>query len=138
MPIPPTPTINVDLPLEEVDIEAEQLAELEADMKAEAEGPDTKDSDSLRGEWFSFQRKFTGRHKFPRLLTDKQIKKMLATTSDLYEISLPMRGEIYRFLEKQVYGRILKELKLRLAEYDKMIKGYSITKVCCGLELILR
>jgi len=129
MPVPQTPSINVDLPMEEADIEAEILAEIEDEMKDEPEGPDAKGSEALSGEYFGFRRNITGRRASPHLLTTKQIKKMLVTIPDLYDISVPMRGEIYRFLEKNVYKKILEAFKACLRTYEDMTKNYHITKV---------
>jgi helicase required for RNAi-mediated heterochromatin assembly 1 len=74
------------------------------------------------------RRQFTGRHVFPPVLTDKKIKKMLATEGNLFDIPLAMRGEVYRFFEKQVNMVTMRDFRARLKEYRSQVNSYMVTK----------
>jgi len=129
MRVPGAPQINPALPMEEEDIENEENEELEDAPAADVSGAgDMKDEDALKGEWVPFRRQFTGRHVFPPVLTDKKIKKMLATEGNLFDIPLAMRGEVYRFFEKQVNMVTMRDFRARLKEYRSQVNSYMVTK----------
>jgi helicase required for RNAi-mediated heterochromatin assembly 1 len=129
VPVPEAPPINLGLPMEESDIEYEQITELQEEFDPQADG--AKDTDILSGEWLPFKRKFTGRHPFPSFLNDKKIKKMLNAQKNLFDIPVAMRGEVYRFFEKQMNMIALREFRVRLKEYENSVKSYVVTKVRC-------
>lgn len=121
--MPHAPLINMGLPLEESDLEYEQLQEVEQ----ETEGlPADKDIDALRGVIIAFGRTTTGRclpgHE------DRKIKK-LASKKDLHEIPAGMRGPVYRYWEKQLDKSILAKLKEQLRGYKSSTDDLRMVKV---------
>jgi helicase required for RNAi-mediated heterochromatin assembly 1 len=80
-------------------------------------------------------RKFTGRHSHPQTLNDKKIKQKLASWKNLYDVPVAHRGEVYRFFEKEMNKIVLKELKVRLKEYQDFVNGWTVTKVSSCLYL---
>jgi helicase required for RNAi-mediated heterochromatin assembly 1 len=127
MPIPETPPINLGLPVEEIDIEYEQIEELE-EAKVAADGEKPQD-DALHGTWMPFNRKFTGRHSVPSICNDKKIKNLLKSRNNLYTIPVAMRGEVYRFLEKEMNLIALGNFRTRLRQFEQHVNSYLVTKV---------
>jgi helicase required for RNAi-mediated heterochromatin assembly 1 len=134
MRIPETPPINLGLPMEESDIEYEQIEELEEEANVKADGEKPQD-DSLNGIWVPFNRKFTGRHSSPPTLNDKKIKKLLTSHKNLLEIPVALRGEIYRFFEKQVNIIALRDFRTRLQQFEQHVNSYLVTKVSVPREI---
>jgi helicase required for RNAi-mediated heterochromatin assembly 1 len=133
MRVPGTPQINLGLPIED-DIENEDIEELEDALAADVTGIGAMKEvadDALTGEWVPIRRRTTGRHTFPAILTDRKIKQMLAREKNLFDIPLAMRGEVYRFFEKQVNLITLRDLRACLKEYQSQVNSYMLTKVRC-------
>lgn len=127
MPIPPTPSVNLGFPLEDGDIEYEQLQEL-ALATAEAGGPDEKDPDfGLGGNWLGFARKFTGRHSTP--VVDTSLRRKLSRCKDLFGIPIAERGQMYRYFEKQMNSVLMQKLQEFLPKYQRYVEDFSITRV---------
>ncbi|PVH72387.1 hypothetical protein DL98DRAFT_553156 [Cadophora sp. DSE1049] len=127
MPIPLTPSVNLGFPLEDGDIEYEQLQELALET-ADAGGPDEKDPDfGLDGNWLGFARKFTGRHSTP--VVDSTMRRKLSRCKDLFEIPIAERGQMYRYFEKQVNSVMMQKLQEFLPKYQRYVENYSITRL---------
>ena len=126
VPIPRTPQINLGLPLEEADLEFEQLQELEQELEG-TEVKEDKERETLFGVWLPFRRDFTGRAS--AAIDDRKIKKVLGSNDNLYDIPEAWRGSIYRYWEKQINKDCLAELKPLLVEYKCIIDSAKVTKV---------
>ncbi len=129
MTIPGATPGDLGLPMEEGDIEFEQLQELEQQM-VEADGSNDKDKDfGLNGEWVPFRRKHTGRHQGS--VDESSVKKLLGSlkSDNLYHIPVARRGEVYRYFEKQLDEIMMLQLQQSLQKYKQYVEGYSITKV---------
>lgn len=114
------------MPLEEADLEFEQLQELEHELEG-AEFQEDRDREALYGKWFPFVRDYTGRAS--ATFDDRRIRKMLASHDNLYDIPETWRGSIYRYWEKQLSKDCLAKLKPILAEYQRVVEKTKITKV---------
>lgn len=111
--------------MEESDIEFEQLQEqLEG-----GESQEDKESEALRGTWIPFCRKWTGRSA--AAIKDGKLRKMLASTSDLYDIPIGERGRVYRYMEKELNKCMLEKLKENLKGYKAAVDTIRIAKVRC-------
>lgn len=138
MPVPETAPVNLGLAVEQGDIEyEEQIEDVDNEFKADATDEENKldDDEGLKGEWLPFMRKFTGRHSHPQTLSDKGIKQKLASWKNLYDVPVAHRGEVYRFLEKEMNKIVLKELKVRFKEYQDFVNGWTVTKVSLWVYL---
>jgi helicase required for RNAi-mediated heterochromatin assembly 1 len=131
VPIPRTPKINLGLPLEEADLEFEQLQELEQELEG-AQIQEDKNRETLFGESLPFLRDFTGRAS--TVIDDRKIRKLLASNDNLYDIPETWRGSIYRYWEKQINKDCLAGLKPLLAEYKRIIDNAKVMKVGRNLE----
>jgi helicase required for RNAi-mediated heterochromatin assembly 1 len=123
-PIPRTPQINLGLPLEEADLEFEQLQELELELEGQNF---EEDNGRLFGRWLPFLRDFTG--KASATIDDRKIRKFLACHENLYDIPESWRGSIYRYWEKQLNKDCLAKLQTLLADYKRIVDTTKITKV---------
>lgn len=126
VPIPRTPPINLGLPLEEADLEFEQLQELEQELEG-AEMKEDKERENIFGTWLPFNRELTG--PLSRVIDEGKIRKTLASKANLYDIPEALRGAIYRYWEKQVTNNCLEKLKVLLEQYQRIINDAKITKV---------
>lgn len=122
VPVPQTPQINLGLPIEEADLEFEQLQELEQELES-AESHE----DNLNGKVLPFLRSFTGRPS--AAIDDRKIKRALSSRESLYDIPQSWRGPIYRYWEKQVNRECLVKLRSLLADYKSIVETTRITKV---------
>ena len=87
-----------DFPLEEVDLEYEQLKELEAETKLD----DDDEIDALRGQRIRLDEPFTGNAgPFSPLNTEQKIKLQLEE-QDMWKIKTSYRGPIYCYMQQQV------------------------------------
>ena len=116
--------MNFGLPVEESDLEYEQLQQVEQENEEVAE---EKSIDALSGLTITFRRAMTGR--CPPGTDDRKIKKILSSKKDLHEIPSGMRGQVYRYLEKKLNSIILVKLKRQLREYKSAIDELQIVKV---------
>ena len=119
-----TPAVNDGFELEEIDLEFEQLQDQELEGP---NGPDENDFEILHGDYISFQRALTG--KVAASWDDRRIQKLLAKSSNLYDIPVAQRGTVYRYFEKMIDKKIFQEGKQLLHEYEDIIKDLQITKV---------
>lgn len=131
VPIPRTPQINLGLPLEEADLEFEQLQELEQELDG-VEFQEEKEKETLFGRWLPFLRDFTG--KASAAINDRRVKKALASNDNLYDIPESWRGSIYRYWEKQINEDCLAKLRPLLADYKRIVEMAKITKVSRNVE----
>ncbi|KAK2624874.1 hypothetical protein QTJ16_006067 [Diplocarpon rosae] len=131
MSVPRAPLVNLGLPLEDADIELEQLRDLEASGEAHEE----KESDfGLNGMWVGFERRFTGRHS--PLVHGEYVKQQLKKCENMYEIPQARRGEVYRYFEKEMYATITTSLRQIFQKYKRCVDDYSVTKSMCSINLI--
>jgi helicase required for RNAi-mediated heterochromatin assembly 1 len=119
--------INFGLPVEESDLEFEQLQQLELD---DEESPIGKETDVLRGKWIPFRRQWTGR--CPAGVEYRKVKKLLSSNKNLYDIPMGMRGPVYRFWEKKLNKHMLEKLRGHLKEYKSTVNSIRVTKVRWG------
>lgn len=133
MEIPKPPQVDQSLPLEEEDITYEQAQTLAKELNGtedrEGDAPlkDEDDNERLRGDWFPFMRKYTGKHVPP--VTETRIRKLLEKTTSLNKIAKHLRGEVYRYWEKKLDEIALKELRWRLEQYQSSVENYQVTTV---------
>ena len=121
---PRAPMINLGFPVEESDLEYEQLQQVELENE---DLSDEKETDGLRGKWIAFCRGWTGR--CPAGVEDRKVKKLLSSTKSLYDIPIGMRGPIYRYWEKKLNKIMLEKLKSNLKEYKFAVDNIRIAKV---------
>ncbi|RFU29613.1 hypothetical protein B7463_g6744, partial [Scytalidium lignicola] len=110
------PPINMGLEEEEVDLEFEQLRELELEL---GETPDDFEEEALTGAWISFEETYTGRatHGY----SDKKMRKYLSDKQNLYEVPSNLRGEVYRFFQRQLRKRVVEEYRTNLVPYASAV-----------------
>lgn len=133
MPIEGAPRVNLGFPLEEGDIEAEQLQALEQEA-VDASGPDDKESDiGLSGRWVPFGRKYTGRHS--TFVADSASRRKLSRCKDLFEIPLGERGQMYRYFERQMNKLVMQKFQELLVKYQRHVEDSYITKVSLQSQL---
>lgn len=125
--------MNLGLPVEESDVEYEQLQQVE--MEGEDSSEDN-DAESLRGTLLLLSPKLTGR--CPPGVDDRKIKKLLSSNKNLYDIPIGMRGPIYRYFEKKLNKSLLAKLKDQLREYKAVVDGFRIVKVRPSIILVPR
>jgi helicase required for RNAi-mediated heterochromatin assembly 1 len=116
--------INLGLPVEESDLEFEQLQQVELE---DEESPVDKETDALKGEWISFRRQWTGR--CPSGVEQRKVKKLLASNKNLYDIPMGMRGPVYRFWEKKLNKIMLEKLHDHLKQYKSTVDSIRVVKV---------
>ncbi|KAG4433671.1 hypothetical protein IFR05_010839 [Cadophora sp. M221] len=132
MPIEGAPRVNLGFPLEEGDIEAEQLRALEQET-VDASGPDDKESEmGLSGLWVPFGRNYSGRHS--SFVSDSASKRKLNRCKDLFEIPLGERGQMYRYFERQMNKLVMQKLQEVLIKYQRHVEDSYITKL--GIKVV--
>ncbi|KAJ5035137.1 uncharacterized protein L3040_008396 [Drepanopeziza brunnea f. sp. 'multigermtubi'] len=133
MRIQGAPMINFGLPLEEIDVELEQLRDLEE--ANDDRGFDEKDGNfALGGNWFPFERRHTGLHSQP--VDDAKIKKLLEKRKSLYAIPLGRRGEVYRYFERRIDAVMVAELRQIFEKYQRCVDDYSVTRSLVSISLV--
>jgi hypothetical protein len=90
-------------------------------------GPGDNDVDALAGTWVPFHRTLTG--KAALSWDDRRIQKLLAKSSNLFDIPVTHRGTVYRYFERMVDKKILQELKKLFRGYQDIVENTRITKV---------
>lgn len=98
---------------EETDLEFEQLQELEAEGKTDDDVMDT-----LKGEVIMLREPFTGRKT--RGVTEEAVKAALEK-QDLWEISVTLRGPVYRFLQQQLKNAMKKAFRQLAKSYEEAV-----------------
>ncbi|CZS98291.1 uncharacterized protein RCO7_08942 [Rhynchosporium graminicola] len=133
MKIPGAPPVNFGFPLEESDIEAEQLRALESE--ATDTKPEDKDSDfGLIGQWVPFGRKWTGKHKAH--FADGAARRRLTRITDLYKIPISERGQFYRYFEGQMNKIVMLKVQEVLVKYERHVEDNYIVKSMFNIKLI--
>lgn len=116
------------LPLEEADIEFEQLKELEEEMNPDADGhAKVDDKDALSGHYVPFKRDVTG--KIGRPIRDGKWRKFLGKNKDLYDTVADERGQLYKYFEKQIDSIMLHEFRDDFRRYMRVVNEFAIAKV---------
>ncbi|KAH8816936.1 P-loop containing nucleoside triphosphate hydrolase protein [Xylogone sp. PMI_703] len=127
------PPINMGLEEEEVDLEFEQLRELELEL---GESPEDFEEENLAGAWVPFQEMLTGRTTSG--YSDKKMRRYLADKQNLYEIPSNLRGEVYRYFQRQLKRQLAEEYRTTLVSYVKTINNLKIAKWESNVEFIRR
>ncbi|KAH7311881.1 P-loop containing nucleoside triphosphate hydrolase protein [Rhexocercosporidium sp. MPI-PUGE-AT-0058] len=123
MPIEGAPRVNLGFPLEEGDIEAEQLQALEQEA-ADAVRLEEKESEiGLSGRWVPFG-------------PDSTSKRRLNRCKDLFEIPLGERGQMYRYFENQMNKIMMQKFQEMLIKYQKYVEDSYITKSISNIKLM--
>ena len=107
--------------LEDSDIEFEKLEEEE---KETSEG---LEEIALKGVWIPFSKRFTG--KRTQGVSEKKLKKLLGVKKSLQDIPAGMRGDVYRFFEKQLERLMTDAMRGKLELYGKVAQDIKISKV---------
>lgn len=111
-----------DFPLEEVDLEYEQLKELEAETKVD----DDDEIDMLRGPRIRLDEPFTGNSSpFSPLKTDEKIKTQLEE-QNMWEIKPSYRGPIYCYMQRQVKLAIRDAFRQKGALHTALVQELKI------------
>lgn len=118
-----TPHVNLGLPMEEIDLEFEQLQELELESP---NGQADKDIDAMQGVFIEFQRQLTGNANLA--LDEKRIRKMLRS-QNLYSVPAGNRGSVYRYFERVIDRQMEQQLKVLFQQFQAIVDEYKITKV---------
>ena len=99
--------------------------ELEEETRAFAN--DEYDVEGLPGVWVPFTRQYTGRPVSS--LGAIKIKKYLDNHSNLMDVPEGHRGAFYRYWEKKLDNLILKQLKVKLREFETCVNKLRDAKV---------
>jgi helicase required for RNAi-mediated heterochromatin assembly 1 len=111
--IPPRcPPVNLAFGDEE-DLEFEALEEAEVEIGKK----DDDDIDILSGKWFPFRELYTGVASLG--YSDKRLQKLLESKSNLWEVSPMIRGEVYRYLKRQLKAKMLEIFRGHMADYHQ-------------------
>ncbi|KAL3422659.1 helicase required for RNAi-mediated heterochromatin assembly 1 [Phlyctema vagabunda] len=135
VPLDHAPAINMGLEEEAIDLEFEQLQELELEN---GEPPEPDDADALRGTWVPFTQRWTGRQS-GRGLTEKKIRKIkqkLSKTRNLWDILPEDRGDVYRFLLKELYSKVGAIFRGHLRTYSRELNDFRIARDMVNLSVV--
>lgn len=117
------PQALFSLPLEEIDLEFEQMQNLEEEAAALR---DDAENEALSGEWISFGQRETSLCN--QDISLRQILKDLSTTKDLNSITRKVRGLWYRGFEIAMIDAVHRKLKPLLITYRKIVEDYAVAK----------
>ncbi|TVY89198.1 Helicase required for RNAi-mediated heterochromatin assembly [Lachnellula willkommii] len=123
-PILRTPQNDTTLPLEEGEVEQEVVLALDQEVRGEHFDREA-DKDGLTGTYVRFNRMYTGRNTG---VLDDDIKKLLRKHRDLQAVPHSKRGDMYRYLLKQLDRNMRKKMKLQLSQYNDAIDKLRLTK----------
>lgn len=115
---------------EDPEFEALEEAEIETGKK------DDDDIDALNGKWYPFKELYTG--VASRGYSDRKLKKLLDSTSNLWEIPPTIRGEVYRYLRRQLKAKLLQSFREHLTEYQRDVESIKIARWQGDAALIKR
>jgi helicase required for RNAi-mediated heterochromatin assembly 1 len=118
---PRCPPINLGFG-EEEDLEFEALEEAEVETGKK----DDDDIDMLSGKWYPFRELYTG--VISPIYSDKKLQKLLDSRSNLWEVSPIIRGEIYRYLKRQLKAKVLEVFRGHLADYQRSARSVKIAR----------
>ena len=111
-----------DFPVEEVDLEYEQLKEMEAETKVD----DDDEIDTLRGQRIRLDEPFTGNSgPFSPLKTDEKIKIQLEE-QDMWKIKPSYRGTIYCYMQQQVKLAIRDAFRKKGTQHTALVQELKI------------
>jgi len=129
-PIIRTPQNDISLPLEEGEIEQEVVSALDQEVRGEQ-----FDRDGLTGTYIPFTRTHTGRNTG---IPDEEIRKLLRREiyRDLHGIPLGKRGDIYRYLLKQLDRKMRKKMRSRLSQYNEAVDKLRLIKWSLNVHFI--
>lgn len=130
--VPPRcPPINLGFG-EEEDLEFESLEEAEVETRKR----DDDDMDILGGKWFPIRELYTGvaSHGY----SDKKLQKLLNSKSNLWEVSQVIRGEVYRYLKRQLKAKVLELFRGHLMDYQNNARRVKIARWEADAALIER
>lgn len=102
---------------EEMDLEYEQLAELEAEGKLASD----EEMDGLRGEWIRFNEPLTGPET-------RQVDFESLLKDDLWKVRAGLRGSLYRYMQQKVKQAMLQKMRALAQTYGKYSKDLKIGK----------
>ncbi len=122
MLVPRAPPANLGLPVEEMDLEIEQLQSLQ---KLEALCDDAG-AEALPGVWIPFRRKFTGDYT---TASAAKTTHNLSSISNLNRVPKENRAEWYRGFELMLLAKLQSKLKDCLVKYKKSVEEYQVAKV---------
>jgi helicase required for RNAi-mediated heterochromatin assembly 1 len=128
---PRCPLINVGFG-EEENLEFEVLEEAEVETGRK----DDDDIDMLSGKWYPFRGLYTG--VASPGYSDNKLKKLLDSKSNLWEIPLMLRGEVYRYLKRQLKAMILEVFRGHLLDYQRSARSVKIARWESDATLIER
>ena len=111
-----------DFPVEEVDLEYEQLKELEAETKVD----DDDEINILRGQRIRLDEPFTGNSSsFSPLKTDEQIQIQLEE-QDMWKIKPSYRGTIYCYMQQKVKLAIRDAFRQKGVQHTALVQELKI------------
>jgi helicase required for RNAi-mediated heterochromatin assembly 1 len=119
---PKSASVNFGFEEEELDPEFEELQEIEAETKK----MDDDDIDALRGEYHSFCEHFTG-IQTPGY-SDKKIRRLLQKTSNLWDISPVVRGEVYRYFRRKLKIIFREAFRQHIKDYTHCSQGLKLAR----------
>jgi helicase required for RNAi-mediated heterochromatin assembly 1 len=119
---PSCPTMNMGFEEEEQDPEFEALEETEAEKGTKEDD----DIDSLHGSWYPFKEKMIGRST-PGC-PEKKVKVLLANSPDLHKIPTPIRGEVYRYMRRQLKIKMLAAFRAHLLNYKRDAQNLKVAR----------
>jgi helicase required for RNAi-mediated heterochromatin assembly 1 len=130
--VPPRcPPINFGFG-EEEDLEFEALEEAEMETGKK----DDDDIDTLGGKWFPFLEVYTG--VASPGYSDKRIRKLLDSKSNLWNVSPMIRGEVYRYLRRKLKAKILEVFRAHILDYHQHTRHVKIARWEADASLIER
>ncbi|TAQ85205.1 hypothetical protein B7494_g6473 [Chlorociboria aeruginascens] len=124
-----TPSINMGFELEEDELEYEQRDEEELEL----DNPGDSDIDALSGTWVPIKLRFTGKSSHS---SNRKAANLLESCSNLYDIPIGRRGEVYRCLEHRLNNKLLAKLKAHLLNYEQAIDEIKITRGDLNVQMI--
>jgi helicase required for RNAi-mediated heterochromatin assembly 1 len=107
---------------EEVDLEYEQVAELQAEMGV----TDDEDIENLQGAWCTVEDNYTVAK--PSRLTLRTAEETLARTTDLWRIKENLRGPIYSLLQARAKANILAKFREQAKTYEILTRDLRLGK----------
>ena len=128
---PRCPPINLGFG-EEEDLEFEALEEAEVETGKK----DDDDIDMLSGKWYPFRELYTGLTS-PGY-SEKKLQKLLESKSNLWGVSPMIRGEVYRYLKRQLKAKVLEVFRGHLMDYQRGVRNVKIARWEADAALIER
>lgn len=118
---------------EEDDLDFDDFNEKQA---AAARAFDDDDIEALNGVYVPIKEQFVGR--INAACTDTKVEQLLKRHDDMHKIPLRFRGEVYRYLRKQVKSIALDSFRALLIDYERSTKNAKIAKWVSDAYMIRR